>query len=413
LGAGTIFLGDTTGTATAALLGATDARTWANNIIVQANPGANINIIGNNAAVTPVFSGLITLNDDVKVSATGASGGVTLNGAVNAAALTGAGNVTFSGGSGTTFGLGGNNTNFTGGVLLSSGGTLKNRSFQAMNAATTLSINASSTYEMNGYSQTIGGLNDKTNFAGGNVTSSFVSVPLTLAGNGTYAFSGNISGNMSLVKTGSGTQILSGSNRYNGNTTINAGTLLITGNSSSATGAVNVAVGATLGGNGTIGGAVTVAGSLNPGTASTLTLGSTLTFGSGSTLALTLGSNSSKIAFLSTGNLLGSGNATLSLTQDTGFDYGATYRIFENTSTTGFAFSSIIGYDTSAYEAQFGFSSNNYDLTFTAVPEPSSYALLFGLAGVIFARRRLQSRRAVASITHPHGAAFSRASLHS
>ncbi|NDG72058.1 MAG: hypothetical protein EBY32_12300, partial [Proteobacteria bacterium] len=227
---------------------------------------------------------------------------------------------------------------------------------------------------------------------------------LTLGGSNTdnNTISGVIADNtastglVSLIKADAGKWILNGNNTYTGTTTINAGTLILNGNNT-GTGAVNVAAGATLGGNGTIGGAVTVAGSLNPGTASTLTLGSTLTFGSGSTLALTLGSNSSKIAFLSTGNLLGSANATLSLTQDTGFDYGATYRIFENTSTTGFAFASITGYDTSAYQAQFAYA-----------------LLLFGLAGVIFARRRLRSRRAVASsITHPRGAAFSRASLHS
>jgi hypothetical protein len=61
------------------------------------------------------------------------------------------------------------------------------------------------------------------------------------------------------------------------------------------------------------------------------------------------------------------------------------------------------------------FTQSNGQLAITtAVPEPSTYALLlFGLASVIFARRRLRGRRAVASITHPHGAAFSRASLHS
>ena len=216
---------------------------------------------------------------------------------------------------------------------------------------------------------------------------------LTLGGSGNIAFAGVVSNGanatVSLTKSGAGTASLGAANTYTGNTLVSAGTLLVNG-STSASSAVTVNAAATLGGSGTINGATIVNGTLNPGIATTLTLGSNLTLGSGSNLTLTLGTSSSKIAFVSaTNNLLGSGNATLNLSQGAGFDYGTTYRIFENTSTAGYAFNAITGYDDAGYTANFAQSGLNYDLSFTAVPEPSAYALLLaGLATLIFARRR-------------------------
>ena len=62
----------------------------------------------------------------------------------------------------------------------------------------------------------------------------------------------------SVTKTGSGTWVLSGPSSYTGNTTVSAGTLLINGNQTAATGNVSVAANATLGGTGTIGGNTTI-----------------------------------------------------------------------------------------------------------------------------------------------------------
>jgi autotransporter-associated beta strand protein len=63
---------------------------------------------------------------------------------------------------------------------------------------------------------------------GGNIVNSGAATTLTLGnGDASGQFSGVISGNVSLVKTGNGTQIFSGDNLYSGTTTINAGTLQV------------------------------------------------------------------------------------------------------------------------------------------------------------------------------------------
>lgn len=113
------------------------------------------------------------------------------------------------------------------------------------------------------------------NFSGGGVTT----VTLGTTGNN-GAFSGEIAngaGNLvHLVKTGAGTQTLSGANTYSGTTTVNGGTLLLTNTAGSGTGtgAVTVNTAATLGGTGTCSGPVTIAtgGTVAPGAAGTGTL---------------------------------------------------------------------------------------------------------------------------------------------
>ena len=273
----------------------------------------------------------------------------------------------------------GNNSSPTAGLVLSSG--------LVVNASTTANFTNVST----GLGQITLGGSTKVFDVG---TSANMNI-------GWAVVSSNSSGG--LTKNGTGTLTLSATNTYAGATLVSAGTLLVNG-STSASSTVSVGSGAALGGSGTINGFVSInsGATLIPSIASTLTLGSTLTLESGSTMALTLGSNSSKIAFTTLAdNLLGSGNATLSLTRGDGFDYGASYTIFQNTSTTGFVFSSITGYDSDSWTANFGLTSDNYQLSFTAVPEPSTYALLFaGLAGIFLFRGSPLRRRFVSQGTN-------------
>ncbi|MEO5915967.1 MAG: autotransporter-associated beta strand repeat-containing protein [Luteolibacter sp.] len=67
-----------------------------------------------------------------------------------------------------------------------------------------------------------------------------------------------IYGTGSFTQAGSGTTVLTAGNAYDGVTTVSAGTLIINGDQSGATGATQVATGATLGGSGVIGGDTTI-----------------------------------------------------------------------------------------------------------------------------------------------------------
>nr|WP_276534474.1 autotransporter-associated beta strand repeat-containing protein [Acetobacter orientalis] len=89
-------------------------------------------------------------------------------------------------------------------------------------------------------------------------------------------------GSGSFTQAGTGTTVLTGANSYSGTTTVSAGTLQVDGNQSAATGATEVASGASLAGIGTLGGNVTLAdgATLTPGdanhTVGTLTINGNL-----------------------------------------------------------------------------------------------------------------------------------------
>ncbi|MEM4248375.1 MAG: autotransporter-associated beta strand repeat-containing protein, partial [Candidatus Nanoarchaeia archaeon] len=151
--------------------------------------------------------------------------------------------------------------------------------------------------------------------------------------------------------------------------TVNSGGTLLLDEGTTVNNTVTVNNGGSLQGKGTVTGGVSVNGTLTPGTSGspgTLNLSSTLTFGAGSVLYFRLGTVSDKISFATASdNLVGSGNVTLSLILGSGFSYANTYTIFENTTTEGFTFASIVGYDTANYTAVFQKSCNNYVLSFT------------------------------------------------
>ncbi|MBV8415417.1 MAG: autotransporter-associated beta strand repeat-containing protein, partial [Verrucomicrobia bacterium] len=175
--------------------------------------------------------------------------------------------------------------------------------------------------------------------AGGGIVSSKA---VTLLANGgtfladpgtTSSLNGVISGIGGLTKSGTGMTILAGANTYSGNTTVNAGTLLVDG--SIQAGLVSVASGATLGGTGTIGGPVTIqnGGILAPGNSpGTLTMG-TLTLNSGSVSNYQLGAPNAigggvNDLVIVNGNLTLAG--TLNVSNAGGFGSGV-YRLFNYT----------------------------------------------------------------------------------
>ena len=191
-----------------------------------------------------------------------------------------------------------------------------------------------------------------------------------------------------LTKAGSGTLILAGANTYTGQTTVSAGTLLINGNESAATGPVVVNTGGTLGGVGTIGGAVTVhaGGTINPGQGGvgTLTLSSALTFSSAGTLATysvdLSGATSDKLVI---GGPLGLSGTHDQISFNGSADGTTTYVLATYASESGI-FDTVTG-----LPANYTLVYGPTELDLTPIPEPGTWlAAALALAAVGYTQRK-------------------------
>ena len=224
-------------------------------------------------------------------------------------------------------------------------------------------------------------------------------------------FASNLtSANGTFTKVGAGILTLTGANTYAGGTTVNGGVLQISnasGTSATGSGTVMVVAGAALRGTGYIdagANTITVNGTLSPGSVTnspgTITLGvngstGALTLASTSTLAFHISSvNSQDLVALSGSTALALNGGTLALvlpdTTATGIDYTATYPLFTGVgSLLGSGFGSVTGYDSTDYAASFALDGTEYDLSFVAVPEPSTMYAAALLAGcVVWHQRR-------------------------
>jgi autotransporter-associated beta strand protein len=229
---------------------------------------------------------------------------------------------------------------------------------------------------------------------------------------------GTISGLGALTKdTGTASKLtLSGNNSYDGTTTVNAGTLLINGNSSSANGAVNV-IGGTLGGTGTTGGAITVSGgaTLAPGASIESLVAPSLSMASTSVFAYEVADNSPTGAdLLALSGILSLTDVTLNLdaltqaalagswtlgnklTLISYFDAGAGITsgftgYVDNTSYLFGANEWLFDYNDTVAGGNYGADTidagSNRFVTMTVVPEPGT-ALLSGLGLLMLVRRR-------------------------
>jgi autotransporter-associated beta strand protein len=155
-----------------------------------------------------------------------------------------------------------------------------------------------------------------------NVTQAVSTATLNTNGNN-VTLSGVVSGNgTGLTKAGAGTLTLSGANTYTGNTTVNAGRLLVTNTTGLGTGYgnVTVATGAEFGGTSTVAGSLTVNGTgrlivgmpTGPGR---LTARGTTTLASTSTFQVTLNGNVAGTGYsqlvITSGGSINLGGATL------------------------------------------------------------------------------------------------------
>ncbi len=226
----------------------------------------------------------------------------------------------------------------------------------------------------------------------------------------------------SLVKSGTGTQTLSGNNTYTGTTTVSAGTLVVNGDQSAATGAVTVADGATLKGNGTIGAtATTISGTHAPGESIGFQkFNGDLAYESTATFEWELfenteagrGTTGFDAVNLVGGGTLDLGDAILELKFDSSgsnVDFGAVFwsqdrewEIFNGAGTLAGNFDStlIVGDDSSAgmangiFEVDYSRGPGSVYLTFTAVPEPTSL-LIFGMGIAMLGMGRRRKAREI------------------
>ncbi len=224
----------------------------------------------------------------------------------------------------------------------------------------------------------------------------------------------------SLLKSGTGTWVLSGNNTYTGTTGISAGQLFINGNQASATGAVTVAAGAALGGSGTVGGATTFSGAslLRPGSSGVDT--GVLAFASNLTLSTT-GTSFIDITGATRGSLYDGVNVSGTLAYGGRLQFAiaslitGTFDIFNFTGgLSSGSFASIAGSisgttlsftnASGVWTAPFTIGSTSGTATFTQstgdlviVPEPGAWALaVVGCSGLVWLASRRRRTKAVA-----------------
>ena len=264
-----------------------------------------------------------------------------------------------------------------------------------------------------GGNETIGSLAGSLDVALGSST-------LTAGGNGqSTTYSGVLTGSGSLTKVGGGRLALTGANTFSGATNVNAGELALNG---SIANSLSVASLASLSGTGTVGGNATIAGTHSPGNSpGAQTFNGNLTYEAGAIVNWELIANTTGSAgvnydqiLLPTGNLTFSGSTTLALSFNSvgsSVDWtnafwnvnrswivydlsgGTTIGGLSNLSLGGSLLDSLNqplsptgrGYFTTSLVGQ------DVVLNFTAVPEPSTWAMaLAGLAcgGYVMRRRR-------------------------
>lgn len=368
----------------------------------------------------PLGTGSLTLNGGTFGFVAGASytvaNNVSVTGATNIQVATGtnevlngnwsgSGNLTLvANGSTGQWQFGGDNSGYTGTFTQNNGNTSLAFNNAAAGSAGAAWIFNNATNQRTRLNFGTGTVNFGSMAGNGSIANVFASGMSTVsvgALNTNTTFSGVLGGstggqgqNIALLKVGTGTLTLSGANTFTGGTTISTGTLALGSATTlqSATGSVTV-------NGGTLSSTVastTVGGNL------ILSGGSLTANGSGAgTFVLAANKNFSMTSGTFTYSLndavSGSGTGTFTITGGTFdlgnsiTDYSVAYSVFTGFSSGTVSGLTFINYDTN-YIASLG---TNGQLTFSAIPEPATYAAIFGLlslAGVMWDRRRSGGR---------------------
>ncbi len=265
--------------------------------------------------------------------------------------------------------LSGNNA-YSGTTTLQGGSLVIARAAGAIPDASAVTISNNATLNIGSSAETIGALSLSSGSILG-TTGVLTASAYELQGGVVSAALGGSSG---LVKSGSAQLVLGGASSYAGPTTINAGSLLVNGNQSAATGTIAVNAGATLGGSGTVGGAVVVAngaflapGGSAPGvfTAPAVSLASGSTFAVDVQTDLATPANDS-LAVAGTLDVTGS-NLSINLT---GTPTAAAYVLANYGSLVG-TFAQVTGVP-SGYTLNYAYETNKIALVKNVVETPYS-----------------------------------------
>jgi autotransporter-associated beta strand protein len=209
--------------------------------------------------------------------------------------------------------------NLNGGKVVVAGGVLDLGSATAIEAAAAtgsaasgVQVNAGAVFNIAGFGTSIGSLSGNSPTTGGMVTNSGAAATLTLgADNTNQTFAGvitNATNALSLTKSGTGAQTLSGVNTYTGPTNVSQGKLIVSGSLSGTT-STTVASGATL-----------ASGPGFAATGATNYINGNLSLSAGGTVAPgdTGGSGTSTVGQLSLGGNLAAAGATAHLSIELG-----------------------------------------------------------------------------------------------
>jgi autotransporter-associated beta strand protein len=314
-------------------------------------------------------------------------------------------------------------------------GVLRIGADNALPTGRTLTTRYAGTFDLYGQNQTVGGLG--TANAGpdpgavglgnsGSITNSGVTDnTLTVNNNADHTYNGTIERNVALTKSGTGKLTLTAANTYTGATTIESGTLEVTG-SINGTATIDVRAGGTLDvtlaaggfivgpeqvlkGGGNVTGPVTIQGTLAPGDSpGTLTLTGPAAFSPGSTFDLEINSDTAYDQLSANGVTL-DGPVTLNITLGYTPAFGTIYTVLNNTS--GAPIGGSPGLFTSSgpeglltQGERFNVNGQDFlisyqggtgnDVLLQAVPEPSTgLAVLGGLATLAGLQRVRRTRR--------------------